>query len=198
MYARASGLLLGFHGCDKALGERLLSGELRHLDKSQNDYDWLGHGVYFWEGDPARALRFAEEQSRRSDPNLPKVTQPFVVGAVIDPGNCLNLLESESLRLLKKAYGTLEETLKLLETPMPENRAVGIGDELLLRNLDCAVVEALHTTMKTNGRPPYDTVRGLFPEGKPLYPNAGFREKDHIQICVRNTAQILGYFRPLS
>jgi len=42
----------------------------------------------------------------------------------------------------------------------------------------------------------YDSVRGVFWEGKPLYPNAGFAEKNHIQICVCNPNCIKGYFLP--
>ena len=43
---------------------------------------------------------------------------------------------------------------------------------------------------------PFDSVRGVFWEGKELYKNAGFREKDHIQICIRNPNCIKGYFLP--
>jgi len=27
--------------------------------------DWLGHGYYFWDDSPARAMRWAEAESRR-------------------------------------------------------------------------------------------------------------------------------------
>jgi hypothetical protein len=46
------------------------------------------------------------------------------------------------------------------------------------------------------GEQPFDTARGFFLEGRPLYPAAGFRELDHIQICVRSSKQIIGYFLP--
>ncbi len=39
--------VLAYHGCDAAVAERLLRGE--PFRKSENDYDWLGAGVYFWE-----------------------------------------------------------------------------------------------------------------------------------------------------
>jgi len=42
----------------------------------------------------------------------------------------------------------------------------------------------------------YDSVRGVFFEGEDLYPDAGFKEKNHIQICVRNRNCIKGYFLP--
>lgn len=32
--------LLGYHGCDKAVVEAILSGKMRHLKASANNYDW--------------------------------------------------------------------------------------------------------------------------------------------------------------
>ncbi len=43
---------------------------------------------------------------------------------------------------------------------------------------------------------PFDTVRGVFRAGRVLYPNAGFREKNQIRICIRNLNCIKGYFHP--
>jgi hypothetical protein len=42
----------------------------------------------------------------------------------------------------------------------------------------------------------FDSVRGVFWEGNEPYPNAGFREKNHIQISVRNPNCIKGFFIP--
>jgi hypothetical protein len=46
--------------------------------------------------------------------------------------------------------------------------------------------------------PSYDTVRGAFWEGGPIYPDARIEKKNHVQICVRNADSIIGYFRPIS
>ena len=46
--------VLGYHGCDRIVGERALGGETE-LIQSDQDHDWLGPGVYFWKGDPVRA-----------------------------------------------------------------------------------------------------------------------------------------------
>ena len=53
--------MLGYHGCDEDVGRALLQG--KPFRASDNDYDWLGSGVYFWESNPQRALSFAKEQS---------------------------------------------------------------------------------------------------------------------------------------
>ena len=75
---------------------------------------------------------------------------------------------------------------------MPEN--VG-GNDLLQRNLDCAVINFLHFAREKAEEQPFDTVRGVFTEGKRVYANSGFHHKTHIQICVRNHECIHGVFR---
>jgi hypothetical protein len=37
---RASAFVLGYHGCDKAVGEKVLANQ-EHLRSSDNNYDWL-------------------------------------------------------------------------------------------------------------------------------------------------------------
>jgi hypothetical protein len=41
--------VLGYHGCDREVGEAVLAGETELLP-SENDWDWLGTGIYFCEG----------------------------------------------------------------------------------------------------------------------------------------------------
>lgn len=65
----------------------------------------------------------------------------------------------------------------------------------MVRRLDCAVIQSLHQNREESGLPAFDTIRAAFPEGTPLYPNAGFLERTHIQICVRDPKSIIGYFR---
>ena len=57
------GFVLGYHGCDLSIGEKLLGGT--PFKASQNDYDWLGPGIYFWEANPIRGLDYAREAMRR-------------------------------------------------------------------------------------------------------------------------------------
>jgi len=42
---------------------------------------------------------------------------------------------------------------------------------------------------------PFDSLRGLFPEGGELYGNSGFKNKTHIQLCIRIQENIRGVFR---
>jgi hypothetical protein len=190
MYRRRPGLILGFHGCDESVAKQALSGHLTFM-KSENLYDWLGSGMYFWDHSPERAMSFAlEKQIRR--PELIKT--PSVIGAVIDLGYCLDLIEYENVQLLKWGYVVLEQSSG--SKNLPSNRdSLGTNDKLM-RELDCAVIETLHRSIALEGRNPFDSVRGVFVEGDEVYPGSGIREKDHIQICIRNPNCIKGYFRP--
>lgn len=196
MYSFLPSLILGFHGCDREVAEEVLAGKKRLLP-SENDYDWLGHGVYFWEQNPVRALRYAQFIKEHPERGRTRIKDPFVLGAAIQPGHCLNLLESTSLDLLKQGYQMLKATVDRVGVKLPTNKPVGEEQDLLIRKLDCAVIEALHQYREDKGHKSFATVRGVFFEGTDLYPNAGFKEKNHIQLCVRNPNCIKGYFRVL-
>lgn len=194
MYSHRTGLTLGFHGCDKSIADDVASGRLDLL-ASENSYDWLGHGIYFWDHSPKRALDFA--QNLKDHPRIGvEIETPAVIGAVIDLGFCLDLLDCESLELLSGAYELLEESYRNSGFMIPQNKNLEGDQDLLLRNLDCAVIEILHKTNRDSKLRGFDSTRGVFFEGEELYPNSGFRQKDHIQICVRNPNCIKGYFIP--
>lgn len=179
-------IIIGFHGCSKTVGMRVINGDSSDLTPSNNKYDWLGDGIYFWENDYKRAMEFAEEMGRE---------EPFVVGAAIYLGNCLDLTCRQNLDIIKGAYEhLLEENVRASIRNLPGRR--GLTENLPLRFLDCAVIKAIHDFNKVQNMQPYDSVRAAFWEGEPLYETAGFCEKNHIQLCVRNPQCILGYFIP--
>ena len=113
-----------------------------------------------------------------------------MVGAVIDLGLCLDLTTSGGITWVRIAYASLKDDMTAVGIPLPQNSLGG-----LRRNLDCAVFRHLHAILEDDGRPPLDTIRGVFTEGQPVYPGAGFDEKTHVQIVVRNPLCIKGVFR---
>ena len=184
--------ILGYHGCTKSTGEEVLAGRLA-LEPSSNPWDWLGPGVYFWEADPQRAWEWAEDMVKRKG-----TSEPFVLGAIIDLGNCLDLMARGDLELLRSAYDSLSEfhAKSGKMDDLPVNKPINDDDpDDLLRFLDRAVVEHLHEIMDDFGEPSFDTVRGLFTEGEPLFPGSGFKSRTHTQIAVCNRSCIKGYFR---
>src|SRR5580698_3991122 len=56
MYDIKPNLILGFHGCDRSVRDKLLINP-DHYKISQKSFDWLGHGLYFWENNYDRALQ---------------------------------------------------------------------------------------------------------------------------------------------
>ena len=68
----------------------------------------------------------------------------------------------------------------------------------MLRELDCAVIERIHQYNRENNVRAYDSVRGVFIEGNPVYEDSGIMEKTHTQLCIINPNCIKGYFMPLA
>lgn len=195
IYQQRGQYVLGFHGCDKNVAMRILNSKSEHLTYSRNDYDWLGSGVYFWENDPVRAYEWAE-QSQKRNPEAIKV--PFVIGAVIELKCCLNLCERQSIAFLRQSYNELDKVLTLFGKDIRQEYCNYIPDEggfNLKRPLDCTIINLTCNKAKMNGLS-FDTVYGYFQEGKDAFEGSGIKEKSHIQICVRNTDCIKGYFLP--
>ena len=182
MHRLTSHFVLGYHGCDHAVAERLLAGEPFH--PSDKEWDWLGPGIYFWEANPERGLDWATELKAAS-----KIETPAVVGAVIDLGLCLDMTTQGAIQLVLDAYHKLTADLAVAGVPLPTN-----GKTLLARRLDCAVIRRVHAILELQNVK-LDSVRGVFTEGAPVYPGAGFDAKTHIQLCVCDPACIKGVFR---
>ena len=192
LYANRPNLTIGFHGCDQSVVDKVIAGK-ENLLASTNDYDWLGSGIYFWENNEERAMEWAVELSKRPGSS---VKQPAVIGAIIDLGYCFDLTDTAYLKELKKSYDFALEFSRISGIPLPVNKTLGNSTDLLLRKLDCYIIQTTHRINREANKRAYDSVRGVFWEGKPLYPNAGFAEKNHIQICICNPNCIKGYFLP--
>lgn len=187
MHKLSTSFILGYHGCSSEVAESVLQGD--DFRPSTNVYDWLGSGVYFWEANPKRGLEYYREMQARKKKSH---EDEAVVGAVIDLGYCLDLTTSSAIQLVQASYSGLVETIEKSAKTLPANRG---GDDRLKRELDCAVINYLNGLLKEAKEPQFDTVRGIFLEGKEIYPGAGFLEKTHIQIAVRNLDCIKGVFR---
>ena len=188
MHRLTTTFVLGYHGCDESVAERLISGE--PFQKSINDYDWLGPGIYFWEANPLRGLEFAVEL--QNAPWGSDITTPAVVGAIIDLGFCLDLTTAAGIRQVRAAHASYISNCEQTGDVIPQNSA---DANYLRRQLDCAVFTQLHQIREDDEDQPIDTVRGVFVEGEPAYEGAGFRARTHIQICVCNTSSMKGVFR---
>ncbi|MGN1113225.1 MAG: hypothetical protein ACI4RP_08475 [Acutalibacteraceae bacterium] len=192
LYSNLPNTIIAFHGCDKSTFENVLYNH-KPLKVSNNDYDWLGNGIYFWENNLKRAWEWAEAGA--ANPKM-HINNPAVIGAVIDLGLCLDLTNSYHIKQLQKQYQIFKMEMEFAGLEMPINKNIKGNSDLLLRRLDCAVIEYFHMEREVNRERSYDSVRGVFIEGKEIYETSGFREKTHIQLCIRNPNCIKGYFAP--
>jgi hypothetical protein len=179
--------VVAYHGCDETVAQKLLAGE--PFERSENDYDWLGRGVYFWEYGRARAMRFADEQVQRG-----RIMRPTVVGALIQLGECFDLMDTRFTEELATAHELLVKLRADRDIPLPQN--AGKAPDQKLRRLDCAVMNFYLTWLEENTQVTYDTVRCGFVEGPPAFAGSGIHRESHVQIAVRNPACIVGVFRP--
>lgn len=189
MSATATPFVLGYHGCDRSVGMQIVCGQ-EPIKSEDRPYHWLGRGIYFWENDYDRALEWATEKQKPDE-----IKDPFVIGGVIDLGQCLDLYVRENIALVRSAYDQLEAEHTRTNVPMPKNKKAPKDPrrDNVLRYLDCAVINNLHAL---NPGREWDTVRGLFVEGEPIYPNAELYHKTHSEIAVCNPKCIVGLFLP--
>ena len=203
MYNVRPNLIFGFHGCDESVRNRLLN-QPDEIVFSKEKYDWLGHGMYFWENNYERALQWAEDKKRRG-----RIKNPAVIGATLFLGYCCDFLDSAYLRILKDHFNLMSESYAVFGEKLPENRDLPYDKykDKILRELDCAVIEGMHgeilfqseaniLSKGFSNNKIFDSVRGVFTEGGPVFEGAGILEKSHIQICIRNPNCIKGFFLP--
>ncbi|HEY3755819.1 MAG TPA: hypothetical protein VGL42_06685 [Opitutaceae bacterium] len=186
-----SRFVVGYHGCDAALARKVLLGDSQ-LEPSNNKYDWLGRGIYFWEHGPARAMEFAVEEAKRKPS---KIKEPAVLGAYISLGDCFDLLDVAFTSVLGDVYPAFTADLRGRGEPMPENERRRPDGTKLFHALDRAVIEFAIKLAETDGRA-FDSVRGAFMEGERAFAGSEVYRQSHIQVTVRNTDCVIGYFKP--
>jgi len=203
MYSTRPNLMIGFHGCDESVMKDLINNPFE-VKKSQEAYDWLGNGFYLWENNYKRALQWASDKQSRD-----LLKNPAVVGIVYQLSHCLDFTDSEYIDLLPEYYDLMKNDFTLIGKALPKNKNLEKDKyhDLIIRELDCAVIEYMHqkidekikADIKKNGfseLKSFDTIRGVFTEGGPAFEGAGIQKRNHIQVCIRNLDCIKGFFLP--
>lgn len=166
-------LVTGYHGTSQTVARLVTAGGIQHFKHSANTYDWLGKGIYFWQDAPVRAAEWAQ----RHHPN-----EPAVLVATIDLGMCIDLLDSVWMSHLARSHTSYAKHCAALSIPIPAQTP----DK---HPLDRSVLNHA-VTLLASKRLRIDSVRGIFQEGNPVYPNAAIYDQAHIQIAVRSRAAI--------
>jgi hypothetical protein len=158
--------VMGFHGTKVQYIESMYT---EGFALSENSYDWLGDGIYFFQDAPERAWEWAIQQHG---------SDAAVIGAKIRLESCIDLLDIAWGPILHEAYDFFLTLLKETGQPLPIqtrkahrldrhviNYAIGMLNE---QNIEiCAV-------------------RAAFNEGSPIFPDSAIFDRSHVQIAIRD------------
>jgi hypothetical protein len=176
--------VIGYHGTKLSVAMDIVKRK-RRFKYSQNRDDWLGHGIFFWEYAPQQAYWWAERRKRRQ-----KWDEPIaILGSMIRLGFCFDLLDPYNVMYLKQIFEEYVNTQLAAGQPLPKNANH-------YKFLDCAVFQYAYAAIENfEGQQPADSARAVYVptgEDKRVWERSWITNGAHIQICVRNTACILG------
>ncbi len=188
--------VVGYHGTGLTAALRIVN-RVEGFRWSRRDFDWLGHGIYFWEYAPEQALSFARIRQRQSlrkkNPTAEdarKANEPLaVVASMIRLGFCFDLLEPDNVQYLEESFAAYRAAMQLAAVPLPKNTRK-------YRRLDCSVFEYVYKVIgESEHNAPIDTTRGVYvPAGgdRRVWEGSWISRDAHIQLCVRNSTSLLG------
>jgi hypothetical protein len=168
--------IIGYHGTTAEAADRLVSGD--PFNPSDNDDEWFGRGIYFWEYAPKQAWWWSEDFKRGEN--------PAVIGAIIRLGNCFDLLDPKNLDVLRAVHKRMTEMMTAQDLRIPRNGRHH-------RYLDCAVFNWFYREAE-QANTPIDSARAVYvptAHAKRIWKGSWIYDEAHIQICVRNSKNIL-------
>jgi hypothetical protein len=166
-------IVYGYHGTSQTKAANILK---HGFLASDNDYDWLGTGIYFFQDAPIRAKQWATQQH----PN-----EPAVLRASIHLNNCIDLFDTGWQPLLKSLYNSFVEQWRMTNQPLPRQDP----DRSKAHRLDCSFLNYSIELLSSRDFA-IDSVRAVFTEGERLFPDSAIFDLAHVQIAIRNPALI--------
>ena len=163
----------GYHGTSQTKAESILD---RGFRASDNDYDWLGTGIYFFQDAPLRAKQWAIEQHPQN---------PAVICARIELDNCIDLFDVGWFPILKNVYDLFIEQYQTTSQPLPKQNPF----RSKAHRLDCAFFNFASKLISKQGQIVSST-RAVFVEGEQIFPDSAVFDLAHVQIAVKNSVSI--------
>lgn len=124
--------VIGYHGTRLDFAQNIMGEDFR---PSANSWEWLGHGVYFWQDAPERAFAWAKEWHSRNGYDGPIA----VVAARIQLFDFVDLLDQTGMRVVKNFASEFVD--KLLD----DDR--GLVNEYPIHRLDCELFNSMATVL---------------------------------------------------
>ncbi len=163
--------VVAFHGTSRRAAEALVLGV--PFKQSQNEGDWLGHGIYFWENALQQAWTWAKQRHK---------AEAAVVGALVRLGQCVDLFDPSNAQPLDTAHKNYLQHCKEAGRKTKTNVNA-------TKYLDCAIWNHLALSLQAVGQG-FESARAVFvPFAKGakqrLWDRSGVLRNAHIQLCVR-------------
>ncbi|HEX8737958.1 MAG TPA: hypothetical protein VF721_21680 [Pyrinomonadaceae bacterium] len=158
--------VIGFHGTSINYVEKILS---EGFKPSNNEYDWLGDGVYFFQDAPGRAWEWARRIHKEN---------AAVIGAKIRLEACIDLLDIRWTSVLSELYDSFLTQMKRSNLELPKQSSGAHRLDRLVINYAVGFLAERETKIRC--------VRGAFIEGKPIFPDSAIFDRAHVQIAVRD------------
>ena len=164
----------GYHGTTLPRAQKILA---EGFTLSQNAWEWLGDGVYFWQDAPHRAYEWGRDwASRRGIEG-----DPVVLAAEITLDSYVDLLDVKFTELIGplaiKFRDSLGEDTSHLKNIYPVHR------------LDCRFFNFVSEVSESSGYK-VNGFRAAIVEGDSVMPGSPVYDRSHVQIAVRNLATI--------
>jgi len=116
MYDFRPNTIIGFHGCDLDVRTKLVNNP-DNVEISKKSFEWLGHGMYFWENNYVRAQEWANNKYQQGH-----IKRPSVLGAIIQLDYCCDFLDSKFIQLFKAYYEIMEHNYASAGQELPKNK----------------------------------------------------------------------------
>lgn len=168
---------------------------------SQNGKDWLGRGIYFYEEDLTRAVKWAYGRVEQLK-DTGQTEAPAVIVADLDLTACLDLCSVRWANSLANLANSLQvgssQAVPMQHGPRLQTAAgqwITIADREFPigtacdNHADALLVDALYQQLLDKGEP-VTAKRGAFQCGRQLYTNSYFFDETHVQIAVLDHAII--------
>jgi hypothetical protein len=168
-------VVLGYHGTSARSAELILGSANRSHEflDSENDTDWLGDGVYFFQDAPYRAVEWPKIRM----PPPARTMDPVVLCAEIELTDCLDLIDIKASEVIVQWYPQMTADYRRRRLPLPKN----VGGR---RRRDRALINFVVEGMERSGTK-VNAVRAAFKEGHPIVPGSQLYSHAHIQIVIR-------------
>lgn len=167
-----------FHGTLAETAHKIVSEQ--RMEPSTRDYDWLGHGVYFWCDYDHRAWEWARRAALRAEAEDGVPRACGVVKAAVRLGTCIDIHSHLFDQLIQDATNALLRQYAARQVEPPQNTERGA------MRLSCATFNFLCKNLDVT----VDTIRCPFHEGNELIPGSKIFDKVHIQLCARTPGSI--------